>query len=581
MSEPTTFRELFFQSQTKFGEMEAFQYVNGQEMKKISFGRFYADMVKMSNYIYRISDGGMIAVVAKNSYEYILVMTACLCGAGRLFLVDGDSSDEWLLNFFDKTGIDLILYDHFYQNKIEKIKKHINPLKFVNINKCCEVHAEETDFIFDDYSFDGMRIIITTSGTSQGSKKKVMLSGRALLNCLMAFTNEVFSDEKSHGITQLLVLPLFHIYAFVCVILLGAYIGNPTYISGGSNYIEKELLMYNPHYICVVPSILNYLYNRCQSKLANGVISNVQEYFGTNLFRFICGGAKNNIQILQGYHDIGIEVIRGYGMSEAAPLISVNNSKTAKVDFENVGSPAKCHELNIINGEICIRGENLMLGYYKEAELTENAYADGWFRTGDIGYIGHNGLLYITGRIKNVIVLSSGKKIIPEEIEEAVCRFPGVMECAIYSVDDRSLSLYLYCEDVISYRDELLKNIDRYNDGQPIYKKIRHIIIGDVQLPKTSINKIDRSKIVQHACLMEINNKLRTILMERLYFKAYVSSNDLFSEKLNFDSIELTSFMCEIEETMNCSLDINKFLTMDTLMDFSNYVYGLVSSNQA
>lgn len=573
------FRDFFFQACNKYKGSYAFRYDCDGSSELITYQMFYSDLVNTANTLFGVCRQKNVVLLGRNSYDYILTIAACLCGAGKLFLVDGDSSEESLETFFQETKVDILLYDCIYEETAKKLEQRFKLSKVYNIEGCRGNDTDCHEFSFPDYSFDEMRVVFSTSGTVQGNKKKVMLSGRTVLNNMLAVNKESLHEISQEQHIQLLILPLFHTLAFSCALLHAIYVGDMTYISFQPNNIEKELLLVHPHYVFVVPSVLEYLYRRYKEKAAKKTISGLKEYFGENLFCLLCGGAKINPKSVEGYANIGIRVIRGYGMSEAGPVIAVTNSRTGSDDWENLGNPV-CHEVRIFNNEICIRGENLMLGYYLAPKLTKDSYEEGWFHTGDAGFISENGLLYITGRIKNVIVLSSGKKIIPEEVEEQIANIKGITGCGILSLDEKSINICIYCENMEKQRDYILSEIDLWNHKQPLYKRIRDIVIGDIPLPQTATNKIIRTELPVHVKLMKTVNSLRSILMEHLYYNKFIGSKEVLSESIGFDSFEMISLASAIEEKFECSIDIEELLKQRTLLELGIYIEGLVKKGK-
>jgi long-chain acyl-CoA synthetase len=515
--------------------------------------------------------------MGRNSYEYILAICACLCGSFKLFFVDPESNPVALATYFKESDIGVLLYDDIFEAALPEYTAHTMILTALNLkNYVNDIEQHKSEFDFVDSPYDS-RIVFPTSGTSYGHKKQVVLSSISLLENMLEFTKEGFADDKSFCVSQILTLPLFHIFAISPTLMQAIFIGNTTYISAGTTYLEREIKEYNPHYVCVVPSVLEYLYYRYTSKLENASINTKSDYYGKNLFRFICGGAKIESKILEYYASIGIDVFRGYGMTELSPAISITNAQAMKVDYDNVGYPLKCHDIKIVDGEICIKSNTMMMGYFKSPQLTEDAFVDNWFHTGDSGYIGENGLLYVTGRTNNVIVLKSGKKIIPESVEQDISNLDGVLECAVYSIDGSVLSIYIYCENMEKCRNKVNFAIEQYNSKQPLYKKIRNITIGDTPLPKTATNKIQRHKIADHAKIMDICNKLHQLFDKALYHKKAFSSYDLLLDTLHFDSLELLTISSEMEDKFRCKIDINFIFSAKTLFDIGEYVFKLIN----
>ena len=236
---------------------------------------------------------------------------------------------------------------------------------------------------------------------------------------------------------------------------------------------------------------------------------------GGKLRFVISGGAPADPEIAKGFNDLGIKLVQGYGLSETAPVIAAENEKVIKPG--SVGLPMLNDEVEIVNkdengiGEIRVKGPNVMLGYYEMPELTAEVLKDGWFYTGDLGYIDKDGVLFITGRNKNMIVLKNGKKVFPEELETLVNRIDLVEECMVFGLPDKDdkndvkLSVKIvYNKDVAEEKyagksfDELYKiiwdKIKELNTSFPRYKHIQKLILTDKELIKTTTKKVKRQE---------------------------------------------------------------------------------------
>ena len=251
---------------------------------------------------------------------------------------------------------------------------------------------------------------------------------------------------------------------------------------------------------------------RCRIDIRNKLFGKVTAAFGGNLQSIVCGGAPIRAEVGKFFDDIGIILFNGYGITECSPLVSVNRVECN--DPSTVGMVLPCLEIKLEDkdedgiGEICVKGDVVMKGYYKQPELTAEVLSeDGWFKTGDFGYMNKAGLLVITGRKKNLIVLSNGKNIYPEEIEDYIQGIDYVKEVVIYSTKNEDGIEDALCAEIFpDYEAEIVKNAENLeelikkdvNEATkilPTYKKVSKIKIRKEAFIKNSSNKIKRNLI--------------------------------------------------------------------------------------
>ena len=410
------------------------------------------------------------------------------------------------------------------------------------LTKLCEDGAAALaagDKRYFDYEIDkeGLASIVFTSGTT-GKGKGVMLS-------LKNICSDMEQGMYNFNITQktLFALPPHHTFGST-VNFIGHFAqGCEIYISSGLRYILDELKSFKPTHLILVPLFVETFYKRIMAtaektgqlkKLQSGIKlsnalrkvgidlrhklfgSSVLSNFGGELQMIICGGAALNQSVIDFFESIGVVILNGYGITECAPLISCNRNECRKVG--SVGMPIIGGEVRIDSpneageGEICYRGPNVMLGYFDNEEATRAVIdEDGFFHTGDIGYVktyGKDQWIYITGRIKNLIILSNGKNVYPEEIECDIQGIWGVNEVVVYegvSSKDPSLELIVAeiypdyeafkhkgIEDIEGYFDEQIKLINQKNVS---YKHIGRVKLRAEEFPKNTSRKITRFKI--------------------------------------------------------------------------------------
>jgi long-chain acyl-CoA synthetase len=288
--------------------------------------------------------------------------------------------------------------------------------------------------------------------------------------------------------------------------------------------VVADLERYKPANICLVPLFLEKFYKRiwntAKKKGKDGLLKNlitvsnallrigidvrrtlfksVLQAFGGNLKLIITGGAPVDTKYTQGLRDFGVNVLNGYGITECSPMVSANRNK--HYNDSSVGPSLPCCEIKISepdengHGEIMVRGDIVMLGYYKNEQATKDVFDGEWFRTGDIGYMGKDGFLFISGRKKNLIILSNGKNVYPEEIEFALLNhIPYILEAVVYAEGNTiAAEVFLDTENEPDCAARLSKDISAFNGTVPLFKNIGKTVVRDSEFPKTTTKKIKR-----------------------------------------------------------------------------------------
>ena len=491
--------------------------------------------------------GKHIALIGKLSYTWVLVYYATLSIGSVLIPLDRDWQAADLADTVKKADTDLLIVDADIKDKGNEICETIDlaPLLFIGgeydtIESLIEagrakVLAGDDSVTAAPIDPDAMALLVFTSGTT-GKGKGVMLSQRNICSDLADVIPYIDFSVKT-----LAVLPPHHTYGSSVSIFGQNCIGSNIYISSGIRYVSKELKDEKPGHICAVPLYLETFYRKLTAgikdsgkeglvrflmKLSNGLRKigidlrkaffqkSVLASFGGNLNMLISGGAPINQEIIDTFDALGITVLNGYGITECAPLIAVNHNRfivdgsvgpVLHIDTIKINEPNEDGE-----GEIYVKGPNVMLGYYKDEETTREAFdEEGYFKTGDYGkYDEKTRVLSITGRKKNLIILSNGKNVYPEEIESNLIATPGLLEIVVYEGKSKRGDMYnaivaeIYpdydfmkkngIEDVKKYFQE---SVDKYNKTAVPYKKIAVLKIREEEFPKNTLRKILRFKL--------------------------------------------------------------------------------------
>jgi long-chain acyl-CoA synthetase len=476
----------------------------GKEIKK-SVSDFYYDVLKLGTYLSKIYNNKKIALIGENSYNWIISYFASIFSDNIIVPLDKDLPFSDLSDLLKRGECELLIYSKSYEDIANKLN---NELK-INILSMDEID----NILLNNYKkyyeykrgIDDLCAIIFTSGTT-GLPKAVMLSERNI--CYDSYYASLSLWLMGYSV---LTLPLHHTFA-LSVNIIGAYIcGCPVYISKGIRYFTKELKYYNAKSLALVPLYLETIYkniwltakkNNSLDKLTNAIklsdrlrkigidlrkifFKKITSNIGKNLENIICGGAFLDQKYIDFFDSIGIKVFNGYGITECSPIVSVNRYK--KRIKNSVGMPISCLDVKIIDGEICVKGDSVMLGYYKDEKSTSDVIKNDYFHTGDIGYKDKNGFVFVTGRVKNLIILSNGKNISAEELEKKIYEIDGVEEVVVKGEND-----IIVAEVYIDGNKKIDKEIDLLNHQMPPYKRISKIIYRDFEFEKTTTRKIKR-----------------------------------------------------------------------------------------
>lgn len=499
--------------------------------------------------------GKKIAIIGSNSSRWAISYLAVVCGVGVVVPIDKELPEKKIEDIVRKAEVSAIIYEDKYKEIFKKMRgKDDNCLKtLINMTKDGRdddimgfgevinlgikgLNEGDREFLDAEIDRDEMSILLFTSGTT-GNPKGVMLSHKNIVEDIMAAPTilKVTVDDIFFS-----VLPMHHTYECTCGMLLPIYKGASVAYCEGLKYIAKNLQEVRPTMFLGVPAIFEKLYKKIWQNvrkkgkentlkkivkinnktkkvginLGKIFFKDILNVFGGRMRIMISGGAAIDPSVIDGIRDFGINVVQGYGLTECAPLAALNPD-TAPVS-SSIGVAFPNMELRVLDedekgiGELCVKGPNVMLGYYEMPEETAEAVVDGWFRTGDLGYIDENGYAYITGRRKNLIITKNGENVSPEELEYEINLSPLVLESMVYqdeaaNKEDTLIAASIVVDweyidefhsDIKDDDDEIIKMmweiVDRINEAHPVYMKIRKINFKKEELLKNTTNKIIR-----------------------------------------------------------------------------------------
>lgn len=547
-------KEIIYNSAEEYKDKIAFVIKHQENKEKryenISYEKLLEDINNLGSSLYNLGlKGKRVAIIGKNRYEWVVSHLANLLGGIVSVPLDKDLQYDELESSLIRSKADCIIFDEKLTDMINQIKEkqNTNLTEYICMSKCDDFKSvreliengkelSKEEYINFEVKSDEMNILLFTSGTTSKSKA-VMLSQRNVASNIYALKSVEDIRETD---TNIAFLPFHHIFGSTCLIMMLAC-GVKTVFPDGLRYIKQNLNEYKVSVFVGVPVLVEAIYKtimkevdkqgktkviKIARKVSNFLLKlhidirrklfkQILDALGGELRFVITGGAPADPEILNGFNDIGVKTLQGYGLSETSPVIAAENVKIMKNG--SVGVPMINDTIEIVNkdehgiGEIRVKGPNVMLGYYEMEEETKNVLKDGWFYTGDLGYFDKKGYLFITGRNKNLIVLKNGKKVFPEELETLVNRLELVEESMVFGLPDENdkndvkLSVKIvYNKDVVKEKydgkseEELYQiiweQIKNLNTSFPRYKHIQHMILTGEELIKTTTKKVKRQE---------------------------------------------------------------------------------------
>ena len=503
--------------------------------------------------------GKRISVIGENCYQWATSYLAAVCGTGIVVPLDKELSSEELKQLVIEADVSAVLFAKKYEKMFKEMMASGDTglemlVNFSPADECGEgvfsweslveegkklVESGDRSFIEAEIYADEMSVLLFTSGTT-GIAKGVMLSHRNICEDLMSAPTILNVNTWDIFFS---VLPVHHTYECTCGFLMPLYKGASIAYCEGLKYIVKNLAEVQPTMILAVPLIFESLYNnimknvRKQGKeglvrkvlalnkvtkkvgldLNKLLLKDILKVFGGRMRVLISGGAAIDPAILQFFNDLGFISVQGYGLTECAPMAALNPDRHKYMRNSSVGHLLPGMEVKIEDknedgvGEICVKGPNVMLGYYNMPEETAKVIKDGWFHTGDLGYVDDEDFIYITGRKKNVIITANGKNVFPEELEYYLGRSTMVSESMVWAQEDESGQDTVIVatikpdmeeveaaigKDAAGDADQVEKllwtEVDKINENLPFFKKIKKINVRREEFEKTTGKKIKR-----------------------------------------------------------------------------------------
>ena len=534
-----------------------------------------------------IGHRAQVGLLGSSSHHYLAVMLGVMANGNTVVPLDVQLDVEGLADCLNRSEVDILFYDWEHQPLVEGVRE-LCPRVRSYISLQHGKHVPCSDNILKEFkgristtdvSENDCAMILFTSGTT-GRGKGVMLSNRNLID------NTFSSTDNDHPENQVFlnILPSHHVVCINCDVLVSLRYGNILCLNRDMSRLADHLLLFEPTAFRAVPMVAKALYNRfCLLRKQNPDRSEEEikaEVYGKRLRRISCGGGYLTPELAKNYLDLGISIAQGYGMSECSPVIS-----TAAWDrpdkIESVGRIVDRCEVRIVDGEIQVKSPSVMMGYYKDPENTAEAITeDGWLCTGDIGYVDDENFLYLTGRKKNLIILSNGENVAPEQIENMFADETIVEDILVFEENDVITAevypnfKYAEASGITDIESAVGESIAKINQKLPSFKRILNFRVRKDPFEKTSSRKIKRSNYFsQKKAKEESRKKLimpKNDLQQKIYDIAagilghqdFGVDTDLY--RAGLDSMGSVLLLTELSDSMDFAI------TLDDLMSHAS-----------
>ncbi len=501
-------KELLDAGAEKWGSSPFIKYVENGEVQEKSFIQVRSDSNAVCRFIRStVSHKTNVAIIGRTSYEYLIYFSGVLLSGNVGIPFSPEISAKEASELFTRADIEMLFYENEFTERAEELKKSCPSLKYlINIDSreslcdICDKYSDTSEYAQlseIEVDKDECAVIIFTSGTT-GVKKGVMLSTNALIGNIMYhdYCTDIFTEND----VSLSVLPMYHVYCFSGDYIKNLKDGVQVALNGSMKDLIFNLKTFQPKVMRVVPMIAQSLLQRVRmTEVRNPSMTPreaAEQVYGKNIEWIISGGAYLNPELVTEYAKYGITIRQGYGMTEAGCRISVPDDK---VSFESVGRVTDVCEVRIRNGEIQVNTPTRMLGYYNMPEETAAMFTeDGWLKTGDIGYVSEDNQLFVTGRVKNLIILSGGENVSPEAIEKKFGGIDLVREILVYAENDKIVAEiypdfeYAKVDNISDIEATLESIVDEMNETAKASHIISKIKIRETPFEKTGAGKIKR-----------------------------------------------------------------------------------------
>lgn len=588
-----TIRDLVSRAGKEHGDHVFLRYEENGDIYDVTYRQFAEDCeavaVWAEHQSRKLGHKIKVALMGSSSHHYLAVMLGVMSSGGVSVPLDIQLDLAAFSDNLNRSDVDVVFYDWDHHALVEGAR-----------NKCPNVreyyslqhgnHVPCSDHILKKYEGQkgnpeteekDLAMILFTSGTT-GRGKGVMLSQQNLIDNVFCTTDDDHPEKEVY----LNILPIHHVFCINGDVLIVMRYGSTLCLNRDMSKLAAHIQMFQPSVIRMVPMVAKALYNRIavlSRQSASRSMAQIRtEVLGHQLHKIISGGGYLAPELAANFNRLGISIAQGYGMSECAPKISSPDwSRPDKV--ASVGRVVDRCQVRIVDGEIQAKSPSVMMGYYKEPDKTAEAITeDGWLRTGDLGYIDDEGFLYLTGRKKNLIILSNGENVAPEQLENLFEDDRLVAEILVFGEDDTITAEiypnYKYAEaagitDIDSVISEIIR---RHNEGLPSYKRIQKYRIRETPFEKTSSKKIKRQQYFTEKRQQEdvmVNNRRPENELQAQIFESIANvlghqrfgiDTDIY--EAGMDSMGSVMLLTDFSERMKANVTLDDLLTHTTVL---------------
>ena len=551
------YREMIEYSVKNYADKIAYKYKKNGDLKHVEYVEKTYEQVgrDIKAFATELLNKGLehrkIVLIGNNRYEWCISYLAVTSANMIIVPLDKALPDNEIENLVTRSEADVAIFDKKYIDVMKKLKKDANVnlkmlicmdnIKDNEVEKFSQLLQKGEELLKNgdnryekvEVNPDKMSIMLFTSGTTN-LPKAVMLSQKNICTNLSDFASWVKLYPTD---TLLSFLPIHHTFECTVTFLYGFYSGCTVAFCDGLKYIQKNLAEYKVSVFVAVPLVLETMYKKIQKaiqdqgkeklihmmiKLSNGLLKckidlrkvifkQILDNLGGNIRLVLYGSAPMSKETIVGFNNFGIALVQGYGLTETSPVIAAESDKEKRPGAVGLALPSLNVKIDNPDengeGEILVKGPSVMMGYYHNEEENKKAFIDGWFRTGDYGYITEDGFIYVTGRKKDIIVLKNGKNVYPQEIETLINKLPYVTESLVYQrekdkTDTMLCAKIVYDKDIIKesfgektekeYKDNIWEEIKEINKQLPVFKHIKKITVTTEPLIKTTTQKVKR-----------------------------------------------------------------------------------------